>query len=145
VCSINCFPSTHLMLDLLELDIDGTPRVTILCSPSYTKGFFMIKHKINVCFHLLSYIHIINFKWTQAQNKHNKFCIFHYWDQNLQCLFLKYNVLFPIIMMGDGWKHDQRNQVCQGKSHFPRIAHDMPFLCWFIVLNFVFWVLHLIL
>ncbi len=129
MCSLICFPSTHLTQDLLKLDIYGTPWAFILHNPSYTKGFFMFKHKIYVCFHLLSYLHKINFKWAGPQNKHNNFFIIHYWDQDLQCLFLKYKALFPIVMVCDGWNHGQRSQGCPDKSPFPRIAHDMSHFC----------------
>jgi len=40
---------------------------------------------------------------------------------------------------GSRWTHTQKNQGHQGKSPFPRIAHDVSFLCWFITLKITFW------
>jgi hypothetical protein len=34
-----------------------------------------------------------------------------------------------MIIMHVGGRHDKKNHGCQGKSHFPKIAHDMCHFC----------------
>ncbi len=44
---------------------------------------------------------------------------------------MKINIIVVEVLnkKDKGWKHGQRNQRPQCKSHFPRIAHDMCHFC----------------
>jgi hypothetical protein len=41
-----------------------------------------------------------------------------------------------------GWKHNKNSKGCQGEKSFSKdYTSQMSFLCWFITLDFVLWIL----
>jgi hypothetical protein len=94
--------------------------------------FFFLLHLL-ICMVLISF-----YSFISTNNQINK----HLWDRALQCIIngklkddhlLHYDKMFSedksFYEKVKGWKHNQRNQECQGKSPFPRIAYDMCHFC----------------